>query len=207
MENTDLYRIYQNYIYILAHKYMANREDAEDIVQEVLLRLWNHSSHIDKEKVGAWIRRVTRNACLDALHRRRSYRSVISVQDSELSLHNAQAIEKNLPQYIKAALSRLEEPYRTLILLRDIEGLSYKDICQELKMPLIDLCISNGMVPHSCFDPDRIPLAMQSSIIRSKYISTADEDAFVPFWSKLIYVFNSLCALQSTPFLIFLFSL
>ena len=32
--------------------------------------------------------------------------------------------------------------------------------------PLIDLCISNGMVPHSCFDPDHIPLAMQSSIGR-----------------------------------------
>ena len=34
----------------------------------------------------------------------------------------------------------------------------------EAFIALIDLCISNGMVPHSCFDPDRIPLAMQSSI-------------------------------------------
>ena len=37
---------------------------------------------------------------------------------------------------------------------------------QELSnTPFIDLCIYNGMVPHSCFDPDRIPLAMQSSIV------------------------------------------
>ena len=136
MENTCPYQIHQERIYTLAYKYMANHEDAEDIVQEVLLRLWNHSSRIDKEKVGAWIRRVTRNACLDALHRRKSYRSVVGTQNFELILPKVQAIEKNLPQYLKTALDRLEDPYRTLVLLRDIEELPYKIICRELKMPL-----------------------------------------------------------------------
>lgn len=135
MENTHLYQTYQNHIYTLAYKYMANREDAEDIVQEVLLRLWNHRSCIDKEKVGAWIRQVTRNVCLDALRRRKSY-PVVATQDSEIAVQNAPTIEVNLPQYLKSALNQLGEPYRTLILLRDIEGLSYKDICRELKMPL-----------------------------------------------------------------------
>ena len=126
MENICLYQIHQERIYTLAYKYMANREDAEDIVQEVLLRLWNHSSRIDKEKVEAWICQVTRNACLDALHRRKSYRPVVGAQDHELSLQSAPAIEMNLPQYLKVALDQLGEPYRTLVLLRDVEGRSYK---------------------------------------------------------------------------------
>ena len=135
MENTDLYRIYQNHIYILAHKYMANREDAEDIVQEVLLRLWSHRHRIDKEKVGAWIHRVTCNVCLDTLRQRKSS-PVVTTQDYEITVQNALAIRTNLPQHLRSALNQLEEPYRTLVLLRDVERMSYKDLCRELNMPL-----------------------------------------------------------------------
>ncbi len=136
MENTYPYQIHQKRVYLLAYDYMANSEDAEDIVQEVLLRLWDHSFLITSKDIEAWIGKVTRNVCLDALRRRKSYRSVVSVQDFEPSLQNAQAAEKNLPQYLKAALNRLQEPYHTLVFLRDVERLPYKIICQELDMPL-----------------------------------------------------------------------
>ncbi len=136
MENTHLGPIDQRSLYTLAYEYMANREDTEDVVQDVLVRLWKYSSPIVLKDVEAWIRQVTRNACLDALRRRKSYRLVVSVQDSERIRQNAQAIETDLPQYLKAALNRLEDPYRTLVLLRDVGGLSYKDICRELMMPL-----------------------------------------------------------------------
>jgi len=98
MKNTLLDQTYQKRIYTLAYRYMANHEDAEDIVQEVLLCLWSHSSHIDRECRGAWISRVTRNACLDALRRRKSYRSVVSAQDCEPALRNTPTTEAALPR-------------------------------------------------------------------------------------------------------------
>ena len=54
-------------IYTFAFYYMGNREDAEDITQEVLFRLWRHGLRMDDESVAAWLTRVARNACLDAL--------------------------------------------------------------------------------------------------------------------------------------------
>ena len=138
MENTYLDPIHQKRIYRLAYKYMANREDAEDVVQEVLLRLWNHNFHIAHQDLEAWISQVTRNACLDALRRRRSYRSVVSTWDCESAMRNTLATEVNLLQSIgiKEGLNRLENPYRTLILLRYFKELSCKTISQELGMPL-----------------------------------------------------------------------
>ena len=56
-----------------------------------------------------------------------------------------------------------------------VEDLASEDLQQAVSQTrnevIIDLCISNGMVPHSCFDPDRIPLAMQSSISSSKTLA------------------------------------
>ena len=134
-KNIDPYQMDQNWLYILAYKYMANHEDTEDIVQEVLIRLWEHGPLNDIRDVRAWTSQVTRNACLDALRRRKSYRLVVSTQDCETAVQNAPAIEVNLPQYLRSALNQLENPYRILVILRDVERLSYKIICKHLKMP------------------------------------------------------------------------
>ena len=126
-ENVYQYQIQQKRIYSLAYGYMANHEDAEDIVQEVLIRLWNHSSRIASENMIAWISQVTRNVCLDALRRRKSYRSVVSAEDPEPILQNAQAIEKNVPQYLKKVLNQLEEqtPPRLFGVNRSMPSISF----------------------------------------------------------------------------------
>ena len=137
MEVTALDSIHQKRIYGLAYQYMANREDAEDVVQEVMLRLWNHNSGLTSEGQEAWIGRVTRNACLDALRRRNSYRSAVETRAGESAMQNASAVEGNLLQHlgIEEALSRLAEPYLTVIRLRYFKGLSCKAIGRELEMP------------------------------------------------------------------------
>ena len=134
METTALDSIHQKRIYGLAYQYMANREDAEDVVQEVMLRLWNHRSCLTSEGQEAWIGRVTRNACLDALRRRNSYRSAVDSRTGELAVQNAPDLLQHLG--IEEALSRLAEPYLTVIRLRYFKGLSCKAIGRELGMPL-----------------------------------------------------------------------
>ncbi len=124
-------------IYTFAFYYTGNREDAEDITQEVLFRLWHHGLHIDDEGVAAWLTRVVCNACLDALRQRRRYRSVVSAQDPEPVLQRTPAAgDVDLRRQLEVALTRLENPLREIVILREIEGLSYREISQRLELPL-----------------------------------------------------------------------
>ncbi len=63
---------YQRRVYSFARYLLSNREEAEDVTQEVLLRLWRYSQGVDEERLGSWLLRVTRNACYDLLRKRRS---------------------------------------------------------------------------------------------------------------------------------------
>src|SRR5262245_64670972 len=63
---------YRRQVYSFARYLLSNREEAEDVTQEVLLRLWRHRSGVDEERLGSWLMRVTRNACYDLLRKRRS---------------------------------------------------------------------------------------------------------------------------------------
>ena len=135
----QLCREHRDRIYTFAWYYMGNREDAEDITQEVLLRLWRHRPSNDAEGAAAWLTRVARNACLDALRRRRSYRAVISAQDPEPALRQARASgseRAELQLNLEAALTRLDSPYREIVILREIQGLPYGDISRSLDLPL-----------------------------------------------------------------------
>ena len=122
-------------IYTFAFYYMGNREDAEDITQEVLFRLWHHGLRMDDESAAAWLTRVARNACLDALRQRSRYRSVVSTQDPEPVLA-VEADDVDLRRQLEAALTRLESPLREIVIMREIQGLSYREISQSLKLPL-----------------------------------------------------------------------
>lgn len=122
-------------IYTFAFYYTGNREDAEDITQEVLFRLWHHGLRMDDESVAAWLTRVVRNACLDALRQRSRYRSVVSAQDPEPVLA-VEADDVDLRRQLEAALTRLENPLREIVILREIQGLSYREISQSLELPL-----------------------------------------------------------------------
>ena len=122
-------------IYTFAFYYMGNREDAEDITQEVLFRLWHHGLRMDDESVAAWLTRVARNACLDALRQRSRYRSVVSTQDPEPVLA-VEADDVDLRRQLEAALTRLENPLREIVIMREIQDLSYREISQSLELPL-----------------------------------------------------------------------
>src|SRR5258705_114139 len=66
---------YRGRVYSFARYLLSNREEAEDVTQEVLLRLWRHQDGLEEERLGSWLLRVTRNACYDLLRRRRPDRT------------------------------------------------------------------------------------------------------------------------------------
>ena len=140
-------RRHRDDVYTFACYYLRHREDAEDVTQEVLIRLWKHWRRLDGEQVTAWLRRVTRNACCDLVRRRRTEsrrpETLARFDDSEAERvadgepgPHAEAEAADFRRRLTAALRELPEPHRSIVILREIQGLKYDEIAATLDKPL-----------------------------------------------------------------------
>ncbi|HEV2853159.1 MAG TPA: sigma-70 family RNA polymerase sigma factor [Thermoanaerobaculia bacterium] len=141
----DTAQKYRRRVYSFARYFLSNREEAEDVTQEVLLRLWRHQDGVDEERLGAWLLRVTRNACYDLLRKRRSDATL--APGASLDEDEAREIESAEPdpqaraeaadfrRRLLEALSELGEPYKSIVILREVQGLPHREIGEALGMP------------------------------------------------------------------------
>jgi RNA polymerase sigma-70 factor (ECF subfamily) len=141
----DTAQRYQRRVYSFARYLLSSREEAEDVTQEVLLRLWRHRQGVDEERLGSWLLRVTRNACYDLLRKRRSESAaglatglddetaegVASAEPDPRS--RAEATE--FRQRLLAALAEIGEPYKSVVILREVQGLPHREIGEALGIP------------------------------------------------------------------------
>lgn len=136
---------YQRRVFTFARYFLGHREEAEDVTQEVLVRLWRHAEGLDAERLGSWLLKVTRNACYDRLRQRRSAAAVVApdldAEVAEAAVSDdpdpaAQAEAAEFRRQLLAALGRLDEPYRSVLILREIQDLQYQEISDALEMPL-----------------------------------------------------------------------
>jgi len=136
---------HQRRIFSFAYYLLHNREEAEDVTQEVLLRLFRNRRTVEPERMGAWLLRVTRNACYDLLRQRRTRNRHTAEIDEEVALElpdedtpspEKQAGAAVFRHSLQEALRELPEPYRSVLILREIQGLKYHEIAETLEMPL-----------------------------------------------------------------------
>jgi RNA polymerase sigma-70 factor (ECF subfamily) len=129
-------------VHTLAVYLLANREEAEDVTQEVLVRLWRRGHEVLPEKIGPWLIRVTRNACIDVMRRRKGGSQVAIDDEAGIEIHEPApgperlAHASQLGGRILQALETLTEPGRSVVILREIQGLSYQEIGEALEMPM-----------------------------------------------------------------------
>ena len=127
-------------IYTFACYFLGNREDAEDVTQEVLIRLWERGREIEEADLPAWITRVTRNACIDALRRRPRAGSTGDDAFEHIASPapgpDAEVEAAEFQQRLERALLRLPESHRAIVVLREIQGLKYEEIGEALRLPL-----------------------------------------------------------------------
>lgn len=140
MDPDDLIRQHADLAYRVCLRITGNRDDAADATQRVLVKLWQQGGSIADDKRRAWTARVARNASLDLL-RRRAVRPAPALADlPELAddqlQPDARAEASELRRQIDAAVGALEEPYRSIVVLREIEGLPYAEIAEALDLPL-----------------------------------------------------------------------
>ena len=130
-----LMRQYERLVLVTALRLSGNLADAQDVSQEVFLKLYRHLGKMTSEDaVAGWLYRVTVNACHD-LHRR--YGREDSLEDagqlasSEADPHQALA-ESERGRVLQLSLRLLPEKERAALVLRDLEGLSTEEVARAL---------------------------------------------------------------------------
>lgn len=141
----DTAQRYQRRVYSFARYLLSSREEAEDVTQEVLLRLWRHRQGVDEERLGSWLLRVTRNACYDLLRKRRSEAAAglgASLEEGEEEEvpsaapdPQARAEASDFRRRLLEALADLGEPYKSVVILREVQGLPHREIGEALGIP------------------------------------------------------------------------
>lgn len=122
-------------LYALAFRYLNNREEAEDMVQEVMMKLWaGRNERSNYASPAAWCTTVTRNSCIDMLRKRRRIR-LEEISDGVMMPETGSGladISDNLEavKMIGVIVSRMKEPYRSAVILRDMEGYSYEETAE-----------------------------------------------------------------------------
>ena len=138
---------HQNKVYSLALRMVGNEEDARDMAQEAFIRAFNSLGGFRGEsKFSVWLYRLTTNICIDFL-RVRSKRPISSLsyetddgEEGELEIPDERfAPERELDRReLRAAVDRglaeLSPEYRAILVLREINGLSYDEIARCLRL-------------------------------------------------------------------------
>src|SRR5512142_1108951 len=138
----EVVRTHSARVYRLAYRLTGNPHDAEDLTQEVFVRVFRSLSKYTPGTFEGWLHRITTNLFLDMARRRQRIRFEGLGEDAAQRLHGrgptpAEAFEeRHLDADVSAALQALPPEYRAAVVLCDIEGLSYEEIAATLGVKL-----------------------------------------------------------------------
>ena len=121
----------KNKLFRLAFFLLKNREEAEDTIQEIYLKLWDMRNNLAKyNNIEAVMMTMTRNKCLDKLKaKREKYGSLNEEINNVPSISPMeQSIQKDMVARVKELMQLLPEQQKTILHLRDVEGYEYKEI-------------------------------------------------------------------------------
>jgi RNA polymerase sigma-70 factor (ECF subfamily) len=136
----EIARDHGRFLYTVAYRLTGNHDDAQDLVQEVLLRVHRGLATYRPGSLEGWLSRITTNAFLDEV-RRRKRRPLAVVPDlPERSIGvdadpDETLAASRLPDDIQAALAGLPDEFRAAVVLCDVVGLDYAEIAESLQIP------------------------------------------------------------------------
>ena len=138
---------YQKKVYLLALRTVGNQQDAEDMTQEAFLRAYRsiHSFRGDS-KLSVWLYRLTTNLCIDLLRSRGRKPTVsLTVEDNDEDTQELDVTDerydpeeifqrRELQRAVQRGLAALPEDYRVILVMRELNGLSYAEIGEALQL-------------------------------------------------------------------------
>lgn len=138
----ELINNYEKKAYNIAYRMMNNEEDAKDMTQEALIKIYKSIKSFREESTfSTWLYRIVTNVCLDELRRRKKMETIpleINTEGDKGTIRFEIGADEETPedlyeqaelrQVILSMINSLKEDYRTVIILRDMQGFSYEEI-------------------------------------------------------------------------------
>ncbi len=133
-------------LYNFVYRYLGDAEDAKDITQESFVRAYSHLEGFrGQSKFSSWLYQIALNLCRSKLRRHKAHPTV-SIDDREednplwalpdqRSTPAEQALEQERAIAVREALARLPEAQRTVIILKEYNGLKFREIAEILDTP------------------------------------------------------------------------
>jgi RNA polymerase sigma-70 factor, ECF subfamily len=137
----EVARNHGRFLYTVAYRLTGNDDDAQDLVQEVLLRVRRGLSTYQPGNLEGWLSRIATNAFLDEVRRKRRRAVELLPEEPERVIPPAPSADvaaeaQALPDDVHQALKRLTPDYRAAVVLCDVVGLSYEEISATLGIPI-----------------------------------------------------------------------
>jgi RNA polymerase sigma-70 factor (family 1) len=138
---------YKDRIFGYALWMVKNRADAEDITQEILIKVWEHGHNIRLGSIKSWIMRATHNLCIDYLRKRTVKYKYHQTYDDEDILYSLPDAERTsdpgteteqvfINEDLEQAIEKLPELQKKIIIMYEIQELKYREISDILGIPI-----------------------------------------------------------------------
>jgi len=148
----EMVRTHHKRVYGLCYRFTGNVADAEDLTQDVFLKIYSNLASFDTNRgsLQVWITTMTRNLLVDNFRRTRNQRATGSLDEGWESTEELQPIDrltskgpsqhehaaqKELSAMVQNALARVSVELREAVILRDLQDMDYKEIAQVLGIP------------------------------------------------------------------------
>ena len=145
----EIVRLYEKKLYSIAYRYTGSEQDALDVCQETFIRVYRFIGGFQETSgFSTWIYRICTNVCKDSVTRRqRRGETSLDLQDEEgeefeLPVSDdryspEQVVEqRELRQHLQEGIAALSPNHREIVVLRDVEGLSYEKISEVLGLEI-----------------------------------------------------------------------
>lgn len=145
---------YQKKVYAVALGMLKDKEEAMDVTQEAFVKVYKYLDHFKGDSsFYTWLYRITSNICIDVLRKKQGGGKTEQVEfDEQIQMDTAEAnigalgsrlgtnpqksaLRRELAEKIQEALAQVPEKHRMILLMREVEGLSYEDLAKVLEIP------------------------------------------------------------------------
>jgi RNA polymerase sigma-70 factor (ECF subfamily) len=137
----EVARDHARFMYAVAYRLAGNHSDAEDVVQESLLRVKRGLVNYTPGSLQGWLARIVTNVFLDETRRRKRRPQTALPDDPDRVIVGGPGADeelamRSLPDHIQTALAGLQEEFRIAVILCDVAGMSYGEIADHTGVPV-----------------------------------------------------------------------
>ena len=133
-----VFDLYYNQLCRFASGYLQDTDDAQEIVQQVFINLWQQKDTIDPDRqIKSYLFTSVKNRCLNHIRDRKKFRSYYLDVEAELEIPIAEKdnlLEQDLEKQLAQALDKLPEKCREIFMLCRFEDMKYKEVAQKLNI-------------------------------------------------------------------------